>query len=281
MATLLGCNPIEPVYRCSNCSEDNPNNILHVAYVKRGVTIPTTSIIASLLAAELAGNAYIIRNVSGEYDGGTYGDRTGRAKQSTQNGAGIFNVIYTDYTPIENNQFYDDMMQSGSNFYMIYFTEGIAHYADAPLRVIKSDPITRAYETYQEALITVRWTKKYGPTKISGIDDSLLEACPTLFTFDEDNLFIQSGADGTLVGDTVTIDVDGALDVRYDAFTALAYAELDSDSDDLPAGVALSVSGNALIVSGTPTETGTFNLIVICRNTTGVAGVVTITLVVV
>lgn len=277
---LLGCNNTEPVMRCTDCSDEKSNRILHVAYVKRGVTIPTNSIITSLLAAELAGNAYIDRQVNGEYDGGTFSDRIGRAKQDTQNGSAVHNVVYTSFTPITNRPFHNDFKKVASNYYMIFFTDGVANYANSPLRFMPSAPITRDLNTFIETNITVRWTNEDLP-EVYLVDETPLELCPTLFTFDEDNLFIQSGADGTLVGDTVTIDVDGALDVRYDAFTALASAELDSDSDDLPAGVELSVSGNALVISGTPTETGTFELIVICRNTTGVAGVVTITLVVV
>lgn len=277
---LLGCNNTEPVMRCTDCSDEKSNRILHTAYVKRTVTIPTTSIISSLLAAELAGNAYIDRNVNGEYDGGTFSDRTGRGKQDTQNGSAVHNVVYTSFTPVTNRPFHNDFKDVASNYYMIFFTDGLAHYADSPLRFMPSAPITRDLNTFLETNITVRWTNKDLPDVYS-VDETLLEACPNLFTFDEDNLFPQSGSDGTLVGDTVTIDVNDGLDIRYDAFTALAYAELDADSDELPAGVTISVSGNALIISGTPTETGTFELIVICRNTTGVAGVVTVTLVVV
>lgn len=277
---LLGCNNTVPVLKCSDCPDEYANRIIHVAFIKRGVTIPTTSVISSLLAAELAGNAYILRNVNGEYDGATFSDRTGRGKQDTQNGSAVQNVVFTDFTPIKNRTFHNEFKNIASNFYMIYITESVAHYANSPMRMMPNGAITRDLNTLQEAQITVRWTNKDLPSVVSGINDELLEACPELFTFVEDDWYVQSGADGTFVGDELTIATGGDLDARYDAFTTISSVELDENSDALPTGVSLGYSGNAIRVYGTPTVAGTSELIIIGRNTTGVAGTVTLTLIV-
>jgi hypothetical protein len=59
-----------PPRRHDNCfDEGEPNRIVHVAFVKKGTTISLASDTAfksDILAAELAGNATIIRSVTGQ-----------------------------------------------------------------------------------------------------------------------------------------------------------------------------------------------------------------------
>lgn len=280
---LLGCNS-DPVKNCSNCADEKSNRVIHVAFIKRGTTIAknASTIISEILAAELACNAYLIRNVNGEYDGGTFSDRPGRGKQDTGNGPGVHNVTYTDSNSLTNRDFYNGMKNVGSNYYMIFFTPEVAHFAEAPLRVMPKGAITRDINTYQEGEMMVRWTYKDLPAVVLGVDDDGLEACPELFTFDADYLYNQSGADATVIsGDEITITSGDDIDVRYDTYVDIESVSLDDSSDALPDGLELSSSGNAIIISGTTTETGTYTIQIVGQNACGVSGVVPVTLIVV
>lgn len=283
MNSLLGCSAA-PVKNCSNCADDKLNRVIHIAYVKSGTVISEDKdqMIVDLLAAELECNALIVRQVNGEYDGGTFSDRPGRGKQDTGNGPATNNVVYTDSNYLSNSDFYASMLDAGSNYYMIFFTPEVARIAKSPLRVMPKDAVTRDINTTSEGEITVRWTSKKLPKVVLGVNDDLLNVCPELFTFDSEYLFNASGAPNSaaIVDDEITMTEGLEYDVRYDTYSDIEAVSLDESSDALPEGLEISFSGAAIVIAGTPSETGTFNLQIVGQNPCGVAGVIPVTLIV-
>src|SRR4028119_806951 len=161
------------IYNCNNqsnrvcdpCEEQAEfNRVIHTAFVKKGTTIVTTDPVAfatSLLAAEVACNAVIIRNVNGTYDGGTTTMGKGYGKEPERVLGMAHTMTYGDKDIIPNIPFYNDFKRNARGFDMYFMTDSRAWpVKDATLSVSPKVPITDDNNTKIEGEVTVKWNYK-------------------------------------------------------------------------------------------------------------------------
>jgi hypothetical protein len=278
MATLFGCEEDYP-RSCDDCPIEERKKIIHVAFVRSGVTIPTTSASAlntALLAAELACNAVIIRNVSGEYDGGTFVEGAGPGKQISRILGGTHNAIFTDFNYVGNESFWNAFKRKSQNYYMIYFTDTRAWVVPNALTVLPKPAFDRDNQGFIEADITVKWSSADNPVSYLA-DPDALNNCQVLFDFDTLDGFEQnSGDESTIDGTSISIDEDDNMNIYVDTEATIASVEVTSGT--LPTGLTIEVSGTAILISGSPSVAGTYDLTIRASSACGVSGEFSITI---
>jgi hypothetical protein len=272
MATLFGCEEEVP-RSCDDCPVEERKKIIHTAFVRSGVTIPTTSasaLMTALKAAELACNAVIIRNVSGEYDGGTFTEGAGPGKQISRILGGTHNAIFTDFNYVGNESFWNSFKRKSQNYYMIYFTDTRAWFVPNALTVLPKPAFDRDNQGFIEADITVKWSSADNPVSYLA-DPDQLNNCQVLFDFSEtDGFEANSGDSSTINGEDVSIDEDDNMNIYVNTGVTLASVELESGT--LPTGLTLDVFGTAITITGTPTVAGEYPLTIRASNSCGVSG---------
>lgn len=263
-----------PSRSCDDCPEDELNKVVHVGFVKRGTSIGTATITTDLLAAELAGNAYIIRNVSGSYDGGkgTYGK--GLGKQLKRLTSKAHQLSFIDFNYVSNAAFWSDMEASASNYDLYFFTDTKGWVVqNAFVSIEATGKVTDDNTTFIEADILVTWVKTQNPLPYTTDVDSLA-TCQLLFDGNSVSFANISGSTATIVtGATDEIDgVHASTVVNARLNTGLALSAVEVVDGTLPAGLTLGYTGNFITLTGTPTTSGTSTVIIRGSNATGVAG---------
>lgn len=279
--SVFGCQTQSP-RSCDACPEDELNKIVHVALVKRGTTITTTTaalFTSTLLAAELACNAFVIRNVSGTKAAPTAKEGKGPGKLIKRILAKEHSIEFIDFDYVNNVSFWNDFEINSVNYALYYFTDTYGWVASTTfISTNAKDPISDDNTTFIEGTIGITWTQKGNPLPYKANVDGLA-TCQNLFTYTSP--FInQSSSAATIVGDTITIAHSATLSARYNtSVSALSDVSIISD-DQLPTGITLSVSTTYIVLSGSTTETGTYNLTIKAENACGVSTDFDITLIV-
>ncbi|MES2731714.1 MAG: Ig domain-containing protein [Bacteroidota bacterium] len=262
---------------CDECGElQELNRVIHVAYVKKGVTITTSSaaaMAAAILAAELACNAVVIREVNGTYDGGAVSVGKGFGKEPERVLGMAHTLVYADKDYVANVEFYNDFKFVARGYDMYFMTDTKAwKVVGTALSIAPKGAITDDNKTYIEGEITVKWNFKNNPLPYS-IDTDDFEECPEL------NLTV-----GTLVtyvnsaGITYTIAEDtagGSLDLSSTASGTLVFSLL---TGTLPAGLSLNAATGT--ITGTPTAAGSSSLTFQVENACGIKGTLDIIIVI-
>ena len=267
--SLFGCTTVTK-RSCDDCPTSERNKVIHVAFVRKGTTINKSTgalYMSTLLAAELACNAYIIRNVSGEYDGGAFTEGTGPGKQISRPLGGTHQITFTDFNYVGNESFWNTFKLTSSNYEMHFFTDTRGWYVDKPVSVTPKPAITADNQTEIEAAITVKWSSKDNPISyLADVDD--LEACQALFTF---GTFVnESNSLATISGATLTLDSGDIINTYTD--TAVTLASVEVVEGTLPTGLAVSVSGTKVYITGSSVATGTYAVSIRASNSCGVSG---------
>lgn len=269
--SVFACNTV-PQRNCEDCVTDELNKIVHSAFVKRGTTI---SAISDLLTAELAGNAYIIRNVSGSYDGGKGSFGKGQGKQLKRLLAKAHEVVFIDFSYVENCSFWADMESQADNFDLYFFTDTkMWSVTNAYLSIEAMGKITDDNQTFIEAEIHVSWSKKTNPCN-SDVDVDSLSICQTLFVSSSAHFFNISGSTATIIsGATDEIDLVTTvtnLNARLNAGYTLDSVSVTDGT--LPIGLAASFTGQFITLTGVTTQAvGTYTVVITGKNSVGVAG---------
>lgn len=268
---------VRPARACSDCVTDERNKVVHVAFVKRGTSIGTSASVGDILSAELSGLAYVIRNVSGSYDGGkaTYGKGLGKAIKRLL--AKTHTLTFIDFDYVENAQYWADMEGQAQNYDLYFFTDTqVWVQTNAYLSIEAVGKITDDNTTFIEADITATWSYASNPINYNADVDSL-SSCQQLFDGTALSFYNISGSTATIIAGTGSIpdEIDmvhasSVLNARLNAGAAIASVSVIDGT--LPAGLTLSYTGNFLTLSGTATTAGTATVIVKGANATGVAG---------
>lgn len=281
--TLFGCGT-QTGRSCDNCPEDELNKIVHVAFVRKGTSIDTSTpslFISTLKAAELACNAFIIRNVSGSKPKPTSKEGKGAGKQIKRILAKEHSIDVTDFNYLKNVDFWNDLEQSAINYNMYYFTDTYGwEVKNTQLSVNAMDEITYDNTTFIEGSFVVSWTQKGNPKPYkANVDD--LQDCQALFDGESlvEGWINQSSSTATIIGDEISVDKDSIIAVAIDSGADLDSAIVEDGS--LPTGVVLSVEGQNIKLTGTPTVAGVYALILRASNPCGVSGEVSVTITVV
>lgn len=269
MSSLFGCSNTAP-RSCDDCPTQERNKIIHVAFVKRGTSINKTTpqlFISTLLAAELACAAYIIRNVSGEYDGGTITEGTGPGKQISRPLGGAHQVTFTDFNYVGNEAFWNTFKFAAQNYEMYFFSDTRGWYVDQPVAVSPKPAITADYQTFMEASIVIKWSNVDNPVSaLADVDQ--LENCQTLFTF---GTFVNESNSMASISGSV-ISVDSGDNVNTYTNTSIALSSVETKEGALPTGIILTVSGTKIYITGSSTDLGTYPITIRASNACGVSG---------
>lgn len=278
MASLFGCTNTSP-RSCDDCPIEERNKLIHVAFVKKGTTINKTTAalyMSTLLAAELSCNAYIIRNVSGEYDGGALAEGTGPGKLVSRVLGGTHIVTFTDFNYVGNEEFWNSFKSSSQNYEMHYFTDTRGWYVDKPISIAPKPAVTADNQTFMEAQIIAKWSSKDNPISYLANVDSL-ETCQVLFEF---GTFVnESNSLATISGSTLTLDSGDVINTYTQ--TSITLDTVVVTEGTLPAGIAVSVSGTKIYITGSSVVPGTYLVTLRASNTCGVSGEFETTIVIV
>jgi hypothetical protein len=272
--SLFACDNI-PSRACEDCVTDELNKVVHAAFVRRGTSISTSSIVSGLLAAELAGTAYIIRNVSGAYDGGKGSYGKGQGKQLKRLVGKAHSLTFTDFGYVENVQYWTDMEDTASNYDLYFFTDTFGWVVtNAFLSIEATGTITDDNQTFIEAAIAVTWSKRSNPLNYTASVDSLA-TCQQLFNGDAISFTNVSGSTGTIVPGVIDeIDLTRSVSsLNSKLQTGITLSSVSVISGTLPTGLTLSYSGPYITLTGTTTQAvGTYTVVIKAANSVGVAG---------
>lgn len=269
--SLFSCTTT-PSRSCDDCPTDELNKIVHIAFVTRGTAIDTETMVEDILAAELDGNAYIIRNISGAYDGGRASKGKGAGKQVSRTLGKKHTLNFTDFAYVGNEQFWNDFEKQAQNYDIYFFTDTrgwvvINAYVSAEAQGI----ITDNNETNIESNIILEWAKRENPVSyLAEVDD--LSNCQTLFT--GVSFTNVSGSMATIIQGTIdeisltqnVTAINATLNAGHPVFSVSVV------EGTLPTGLSLSTSGNYVRITGTATQApGTYNVTLKVSNETGVS----------
>lgn len=272
----LSCG-VTPSRSCEDCVTDERNKVVHVALVKRGTTIGLTTSAQDILTAELAGTAYVIRNVSGAYDGGkgTYGKGLGKAIKRLL--AKTHVLTFIDFSYVANAAYWAAMEGQAQNYDLYFFTDTqVWVQTNAYLSIEAIGKITDDNTTFIEADITATWSFTSNPLNYPASVD-LLAICQQLFNGSAISFTNSSGSTASIISGSGLIPdeidmVHGSTVINAKLNAGVAIASASVVDGVLPAGIALSYSGNYLVLTGTATTAGTYYVTVVGSNATGVSG---------
>lgn len=256
--------------------EAEPNKIIHLAFVRNGVVLDRSSATAytlSLLAAELACNAIVIRNISGTYDGGEAQMGPGRGRQSETVLGYNHAIDFIDYEAVDNIAFYDDLAKNMAGYYFVYFTANLAWDVETTATLVPKSPVTDDNSTQIQLTNRITWRKDTHPRAFR-VDTLSLDCCQALFDAEDAEFVNVSGSTAGVfgleveatVGNSVVVELNVPSGVKVDSATVVAPALL-------PAGLTLAVkpNGSGIRISGVPTAAGRVEVPLVVQNKCGVA----------
>lgn len=275
--TLFGCDSGGLVRACNDCTEDEPNRIVHMAFVKKGATVNETEdgLVNSLLNLEKTCDAYIIRNTNGTMAAATYNTGKGSGKQISRVLSGTHSITIIDFDIIDNiEEFWNRSISGAQNYYMYFFTSAIGWVVRAPLSISPAVPITDDITTFIEGSIKIDWSSKGLPLPIKIGADSvdLLEPCSVLFT-NTVGFLNRSGSMASISADGLTINLHSGDSLNVGLSSGnIVINEVDVTSGTLPVGInlLLATDGKSIILTGMSSSTGTYNTSIRAINACGV-----------
>lgn len=271
---LFGCTT-NPVRRCDDCVDEELNRIIHFAAVRKNTSTINTSTPAlfasTLLAAELACNAIIVRNVNGTKDAPSVQEGKGAGKQNTRILAKQHTISFVDFNYIKNVGFWNDFENASQNYDVYYFTDSYGWpVVDTRVSASAADPITDDNTTYIEAMITVKWSQKGNPLPYAA-DTDALEACQVLFDYDELDGFVnRSGSTAVITSTTITNDAGDSMSIGLD--TDVVLSDVIIDSGTLPTGLSVYIQDQGIIISGTVASPTSSTVTIRASNACGISG---------
>jgi hypothetical protein len=211
----IGC------YTNYQCDPEFLNKVVAVAYVNKsynGINKTTPALWQeTLLEAYVAGQAFIVFNVSGEKPKPDTATTSGRGMQTTKALAKTHTVNYTDMQGVVygNVEWYNDMLSNSSKYDFYYFTPNRIWDASGYYVTVIGDPvITAELNTYQMADVSVQWVSKVNPLPYEFDTDTFLEGLYFIITNVTNNYasnaFTFTNTEGC---DSLVLDFSAALNV--------------------------------------------------------------------
>lgn len=271
---LFGCTT-NPVRRCDDCVDEELNRVIHAAMVRKNTAVidtTTPALFAStLLAAELACNAIIIRNVNGTKDAPSVQEGRGAGKQNTRILAKQHTLSFVDFNYIKNVVFWNDFENASQNYDLYYFTDSYGwSVTNTRISASAADPITDDNTTYIEGLITIKWSQKGNPLPHLANTDAL-EACQLLFDYDALAGFVnRSGSTAIITKIAITNRAGDRMSIGLDTNVVLTTVSVDEGT--LPSGLTLSIQDQGIIIAGTVALTTSAKVTIRASNACGISG---------
>jgi hypothetical protein len=259
---------------CDDCEGEELNRIIHLAFVLKGRTLDKTSasaFTADLLDAEADGDAIILRNISGTYDGGAITTGPGRGRETERVLGMSHTLTYIDPAILSRIAFYNAMKQIARNFNIIYFTDQKAWPVDnIQPSVAPTVPITDDNTTKIEGNIVVKWNKKDLALPVD-FNTEALDSCPVLPSSITPVTYVLASGNYSIEEEVA----GGSLTLGSSASGPLTFA---LDSGTLPTGTTFNTATGVL--SGTPTTPGTYKFSLKVSNAYGISATKDITVIV-
>lgn len=246
MANSPYCDADELVRNAKACYKEEGAGVYHAALIDKTAVIDRSTpetYMTTLLAAEAACKAFILRNIYGSYDGGT-------AQTGKSYGGGTPRRIGAEHTLtvadpqyVGNEAFWNAMQDQASKYNLEFFTESrVWPVKGKALTIDAKGAIVEDFKEIIEGSITMKWNDKDNPvSEPANVSD--------LATFPELALgTVVSNGDETYTPGThtATIAVSGALDLLIPFTNAVTH--------EVPAGderTALTADGVVIADTGT------------------------------
>jgi hypothetical protein len=167
-------NPL-PSYNCSACPPSENGRVSSVAFVKNSYTFSSYSNTAEWTTAVNAGNAIVIWQTQGSYDGGATTEQPGYGRIPFYNGNTVHTVVFKDPNATENIDFYN-IARLTSEYTLVFLTSSKLWAVQSPVVITPKLPITDDLNSVVSIECTVKWTYPALPIPYS-IPSGIFASC--------------------------------------------------------------------------------------------------------
>lgn len=153
------CESGQEDHFCDPCAPGELGRIRSVAFVKKGYTFADPTDTAEWQAAVAAGNAIIIAEVNGSFDGGSPKTAPGYGDNATEMMGYDFKLSYKDPNYKQNVGFYNTLKNS-RKWRLCYRTETQIHFSTNTCAVLPKTPVTDDISAKIHVEVEVQWSDR-------------------------------------------------------------------------------------------------------------------------
>lgn len=282
------CGTFQPKRIQSYCGDeyDIYNRFTQAALVRNGTVIDYTTpetALSSLLAAELAGNAFILREISGQSDGGAPQKQKGYGTKPETTSGKLYTYTLEEQMIVDNYDFWNPVEANPDDWYLLTFNKDYGVEIPYSLDVEVQDPVTEDINQRRVFTAVVKFTAPVGKMpKPFRFNTSALKTPQALFDYQTVNFTADAtGNTAVIVADTITVEATtGTVSATLNAGAGVAVDMAKVIAGTLPAGIALQRLNNGAKLTGSATVAGTYSIVVEFMNRFGVTARKAITFIV-
>jgi hypothetical protein len=265
-----------------NCDDDilfrEKQRIIHLILVDKDVSIdestPTT-FKTTVLAAELAGTAKVIRNTSGTKPTAAPTEGTPRGRQTRRVLGKAQTINFTDFDYIGNENFWNaitpDQVANGYNMY--YLTDTRAWpVKDKDLSIDISDEFGDDNKNEIVGTGSIAWTQTGNPVSFK-VNTTDFDERQELFDISAMTFTNDTGSTATISGNNIEESSGVAFEVLLDTNVAGGLGSVEVIKGNLPTGVVVAIEAAAsdvLKVTGSSVQVGSFPVTIKASNPYGI-----------
>lgn len=159
MSTYTDCVDLKD-YDNDPCGVRELARIRHIIFVKKTVPIVNPSDAAAWTALEASGDAKIIRNINGTYDGGAPVEGAGFGESISEQYGITHTLTYQDPRAVQNIDFYNKFKMVAQNYVAYACTETQIWSTIATLYASPKMPIANDLSQIVSIEATIKWSYK-------------------------------------------------------------------------------------------------------------------------
>jgi hypothetical protein len=149
------------VYEVLACLPKELGRVRSVAFVNKNSTILDPTDASEWNALIASGDAIIIPQVRGNYDGGAVSEGAGFGDEATEFTGRIHTLNYFDPNTTQNNEvWYNNFTKNAKNYVLWYRTETKIYNTDAPLSLSAKEAITENTTDVVTYEVMCKWTNE-------------------------------------------------------------------------------------------------------------------------
>lgn len=282
------CGTFQPKRIQSYCGDeyDIYNRFIQAAFVQRDVAIDMTApatALTALLAAELAGTAFILREISGQSDGGSPQKQKGYGTKPETTSGKLYTYTIEEQMIVANYDFWNPIEANPDDWKLLVFNNNYGIEIPYSLDVEVQDPVSEDINQRRTFVAVVKFTAPVGKMpKPFKFNTSALVQPQALFDYLTRNFTADAmGNTSVIVGDTITMAATGTLSATLIAGTGVLVDTAKVIAGILPAGITLTRLNTGAKLTGTPTApAGTYPFTIEFASRFGVTARKALTLVV-
>lgn len=163
MSIYTDCQAI-PDYINDDCGDIENGRVRHLILKKKTATITDPSNASQWQALIDSGDALVIKNIKGAYDGGVIVENDGFGDASSQFTGRNHTLTYMDYTVKSNVSFYNEFAKASNNYNVYFATESLIWGQTKGIQIYSTLPITNNLQEGINFNVTVKWAEIDMPT---------------------------------------------------------------------------------------------------------------------